>query len=225
MLEFERLIMLIGDTAAEKLRAAKVTVFGIGGVGGYAVEALARCGVGNFVLVDNDDVEITNLNRQIIALHSTLGKPKVDVARERVLDINPNASVTVHKTFFLDQTELIDDDSNYIIDAVDTVTAKIALVSAAKAKKIPIISSMGAGNKLNPALFEVCDIYKTSVCPLCRVMRRELMRREVDGLKVVYSKETPIKPQNGGTLGSSAFAPAAAGIIMAYEVVRTLAGL
>jgi len=224
MLEFQRFIMLIGDDAAEKLRNAKVTVFGIGGVGGYAVEALARCGVGRLVLVDNDDVEITNLNRQIIALHSALGKPKVEVMRSRVLDINPSANVTVHKTFFLDQTDLIDDDSDYIIDAVDTVTAKLALVSAAKAKSIPIISSMGAGNKLNPALFEVCDIYKTSVCPLCRVMRRELKARDVDSCKVVYSKETPIKPE-GGTLGSSVFAPAAAGNLLAYEVVRSLAGL
>ncbi len=227
--QFSRTELLIGKVAIEKLHNSKVAVFGIGGVGSYVVEALARAGVGNFVLVDGDDVDLTNLNRQIIATNKTIGMSKVDVARDRILDINKDANVEIHKEFFMPETKgIIDNSIDYIVDAVDTVTAKIELVVRANELGIPIISSMGTGNKLDPTRFEVSDIYKTSVCPLAKVMRKELKARGIKGLKVVYSKEEPIK-QDGvdvetkkQTPGSISFVPSVAGLIIAGEVVKDL---
>lgn len=224
----------------EKLKNARVAVFGVGGVGGYTVEALARSGVGTLDLIDNDEVCVTNLNRQIIATHQTVGKYKVDVAKERILDINPLAQVNCYKTFYMPETANQFDFTkyDYVVDAIDTVTGKIALVMQAREAGTPIISSMGAGNKLHPELFEVADIYKTSVCPLAKVMRRELKKRGVKKLKVVYSKEQPLNPgqaaQNLGQAenvsrralpGSIAFVPSVAGLIIAGEVVRDIAGI
>lgn len=218
-----------------KLASCRVAVFGIGGVGGYVVEALVRSGVGALDLIDNDEVCLTNLNRQIIATHKTIGKHKVDVAKERALEINPNCVVRTHKKFFLPENsgEFPFAEYDYIVDAVDTVTAKLALVEAARATGVPVISCMGTGNKLNPAMLEVGDIQKTSVCPLARVMRRELKKRGIAHLKVVWSKEEPIKPVGGDCSeelsasrrevpGSTAFVPAVAGLIMAAEVVKDL---
>ena len=192
--QFSRTARLIGKDSIDALAQSRVCVFGVGGVGGYAAEALARSGVGHIDLVDNDQVCLSNLNRQIIALHSTLGRDKVDVMRERILDINPTAHVTVHKCFYLPETGEKFDFSqyDYIIDAIDTVAGKIALALQAEAAKTPIISCMGAGNKLDPAAFQVADIYRTSVCPLAKVMRRELKKRGVTKLKVVYSQEAPV---------------------------------
>ena len=221
----------MGNDGVTKLKASRVAVFGIGGVGGYAVEALARSGVGALDLVDDDKVCLTNINRQIIATHSTIGMHKVDVAAERVADINPDCTVTKHKTFYLPETADKFDFSqyDYVIDAIDTVTGKIALVEQAARANVPIISCMGAGNKLDPTAFEVADIYETSVCPLARVMRRELKKRGIDKLKVVYSKEEPIHPEASEeqynrreTPGSVAFVPAVAGLILAGEVVKDL---
>ena len=247
--QFSRTELLFGKEAMEKLHASRVAVFGIGGVGGYTVEALARSGVGHFDLIDDDKVCLTNLNRQIIATRETVGKYKVDVMKERILSIHPEADVTVHKCFFLPENKGEFDFSSYsyVVDAVDTVTAKIALVMEAQAAGVPIISSMGAGNKINPAEFEVSDIYKTSVCPLAKVMRRELKKRNVKHLKVVYSKEKPIEPINDMAIscrencicppgaehkcterraipGSTAFVPSVAGLIIASEVVKDLTG-
>lgn len=201
--QFSRMALLVGEDAIERLSRARVAVFGVGGVGGYVVEALARSGVGALDLIDNDKVCLTNLNRQIIALHSTLGRDKVDVMRERVLDINPECKVTVHKCFYLPETEAQFDFTqyDYVVDAVDTVTAKLALVVQAKKANTPVISSMGAGNKLNPAAFQVADIYRTSVDPLARVMRRELKKRGIKDLKVVYSKEEPLVPKEEAHTG------------------------
>ena len=224
----------MGKDGVERLKKSRVAVFGIGGVGGFAVEALARSGVGALDLIDNDTVCLTNLNRQIIATHSTIGKHKVDVAAERIADINPECVVKKHKTFYLPETaELFDfKEYDYVIDAIDTVAGKIALVEQAARANVPIISCMGAGNKLDPTAFEVADIYETSVCPLARVMRRELKKRGIDRLKVVYSKEEPICPEgdhlddNGKGRqipGSTAFVPAVAGLILAGEVVKALA--
>lgn len=236
--QFSRTELLLGKTAMERLKRSKVAVFGIGGVGGYVCEALARSGVGAFDLIDNDTVSLTNLNRQIIATHQTIGRLKTEVMRERILDINPDADVTIHSCFFL--PENADDfpfrDYDYIVDAVDTVAAKIALVMKAEEWKIPVISSMGAGNKLDASLFQVADIYKTKVCPLAKVMRRELKKRGIKKLKVVYSEELPVKPafteetaaeETKGTggrpvPGSVAFVPSAAGLIAAGEVVKDL---
>ncbi|MBQ7667912.1 MAG: tRNA threonylcarbamoyladenosine dehydratase [Clostridia bacterium] len=228
--QFLRTEILIGKENIEKLKRAKVAVFGIGGVGSYVVEALARAGVGNFVLVDNDTVSITNLNRQLIALNSTIGQYKVDVAKERILEINKNANVEVYKEFFMPETKgIIESDLSYIVDAIDTITAKIELVIRAKELNIPIISSMGTGNKLDPTKFEVTDIYKTSICPLAKVMRKELKERNIDSLKVVYSKEEPIKPlveltssNNKHVPGSISFVPSVAGLIIASEVVKDI---
>lgn len=194
--QFTRTELLLGREAMEKLQQAKVAVFGVGGVGGYTVEALARSGVGSFDLIDNDTVCESNLNRQIIATWDTIGKYKVDVMKERILSINPNAIVNVHRCFFLPENagEFDFSQYSYVVDAVDTVTAKIALVMESQAAGVPIMSSMGAGNKLNPTAFEVTDIYKTSVCPLAKVMRRELKKRGVKKLKVVYSKEEAMTP-------------------------------
>ena len=201
MNQFSRTELLIGKDGVEKLANAKVAIFGIGGVGSFVVEALARSGIGNFVLVDNDEVDITNLNRQIIATHKTIGKPKVEIAGERILDINPNANVEIYREFFMPESKgILDNSIDYIVDAVDTVTAKIELAVRAEKMSIPIISSMGTGNKLDPTRFEVTDIYKTSVCPLAKVMRKELKQRGIKKLKVVFSKEEPIKPLNSNEL-------------------------
>lgn len=226
--QFSRTELLIGKEGLNKLKNAKIAIFGIGGVGSYVVEGLARAGVGSFVLVDNDDVALSNLNRQIIATQKTIGKPKVEVAKERILDINPNAKVKIYKEFFMPDTEgIIDNSVSYIVDAIDTVTAKIELVLRANNLSIPIISSMGTGNKLDPTRFEVTDIYKTSVCPLAKVMRKELKARGIKKLKVVYSKEEPIKMKKEETKqkqvpGSISFVPSVAGLIIAGEVVKDI---
>ena len=231
--QFSRTELLLGGEAMERLARARVAVFGVGGVGGYAAEALARSGVGTLDLVDDDRVSLTNLNRQIIALHSTLGQYKVDVARARLLDINPDMTVNAFRVFFGPDTA----DAfgfaryDYVVDAVDTVSAKLELVLRAQAAGTPIISSMGAGNKLDPTAFEVADIYRTSVCPLARAMRHELRKLGVKHLKVVYSREEPIRPAKELTderdsrrrvPGSTAFVPSAAGLILAGEVVKDL---
>ncbi len=225
--QFLRTELILGEEAINKLKNAHVAVFGIGGVGGYAVEALVRSGVGAIDLIDNDTVALSNLNRQIIALHSTIGRYKTDVMRERILDINPECKVEVYHCFFLPETKEVFDFSrySYVVDAVDTVTAKIELVMQAEKSHTPIISSMGAGNKLNPAEFEVADIYQTSVCPLAKVMRRELKKRGIKKLKVVYSKEQPIQPKTDegrSTPGSTAFVPSVAGLIIASEVIKDI---
>lgn len=234
--EFSRLEMLIGEKALEKLANSRVAVFGVGGVGGYTVEALARSGVGELDLIDNDVVSLTNINRQIVALHSTIGKYKVDVAKDRVLDINPKCKVNVFRTFYSkDDPKAFDFEKyDYVVDAIDTVTAKLALIEQTKAVNVPIICSMGAGNKLNPTLFEVEDISKTSVCPLAKVIRQELRKRKIKDVKVVYSKEVPLVPiqteasqiekVSGKTRvpASSAFVPSVVGLIIASEVVKDL---
>ena len=248
--QFSRTELLFGAKAMEKLHKARVAIFGIGGVGGFAVEALVRSGIGEFDLIDDDKVCLTNLNRQIIATRKTVGQYKTDVMRERILDINPNAVVHVHKCFFLPENadEFPFDKYSYVIDAVDTVTAKIALVMKAKECGTPIISSMGAGNKLDGSQFRVADIYKTKVCPLAKVMRHELKKRGVKGLKVVYSEEKVTRPLNDmanscrshcicppgaqhkctekrDIPGSTAFVPSVAGLIIAGEVIKDIAGI
>ena len=245
--QFSRTELLFGKEAMDKLAGSKVAVFGIGGVGGYVCEALVRSGVGAFDLIDDDKVCLTNLNRQIIATRSTVGKYKTDVMRDRMLDINPNVEVEVHKCFFLPENsdDFPWDSYDYVVDAVDTVTAKIALVMKCKEKNIPIISSMGAGNKLDGSQFKVADIYKTKVCPLAKVMRRELKKRGVKKLKVVYSEEIPTRPIEDMAIscrnncicppgaehkcterrdipGSVAFVPSVAGLIIAGEVTKDL---
>ena len=248
--QFSRTELLIGKEALERLSNAHVAVFGIGGVGGYVVEALVRSGIGNFDLIDDDKVCLTNLNRQIIATRDTIGRHKVEVMRERILSINPDAEVTTHRCFYLPENAQDFDFSSYdyVVDAVDTVTAKLEIVMRAKESNIPVISCMGVGNKLNPTQLEIADIYKTSVCPLAKVMRRELRKRGVDKLKVLYSKEEPITPlddsedtcrehcvcppgttrkctQRRAVPGSISFVPSAAGLIIASEVVKDLAGI
>lgn len=240
MNKFSRTELLIGQAALEKLQNSRVAIFGVGGVGGYVCEALVRSGVGHFDLIDNDTVSLTNINRQIIALHSTIGKLKVDVMKERMLDINPDVDVSVHPCFYLPETADQFDFSNYdyVVDAIDTVTGKIEIIVQADAHQVPVISSMGAGNKLNPAMMEVSDIYKTSVCPLARVMRRELKKRHIKHCKVVYSKEKAIQPSQASLEkygadseenftkksipGSTAFVPSVAGLILASEVIKDL---
>ena len=236
--QFSRTELLIGAQAVQKLQKAHVAVFGVGGVGGYVVEALARSGVGRFTLVDNDTVALTNLNRQIIATHDTIGQPKVEVMAARVRSVNPQAVVYSRQCFFLPENQEQFDFSkyDYVVDAVDTVAAKIAIVMAAKATNVPVISSMGAGNKMNPSMFRVADIYQTSVDPLARVMRQAMKKRGVKRLKVVYSTEQPLQPvdKNGvcaeeaptrrSLPGSTAFTPSAAGLIIASEVVKDLIG-
>lgn len=221
---------LIGKSAVEKLKNSRVAVFGVGGVGGYVAEALARSGVGVIDLIDSDKVSVSNINRQIVALRSTIGKYKTEVMAERIKDINPNAKVNVYNIFYLAETANEFDFSayDYIVDAVDTVSAKISIVERAYTLNIPVISSMGAGNKLNPTAFEVEDIYKTSVCPLAKVMRRELKKRGVEKLKVVYSKEEPkISELIDGDSGKRApasisFVPSVVGLIIAGEVIKDL---
>ena len=247
--QFSRTELIFGRDAMEKLAASRVAVFGIGGVGGYTVEALVRSGVGAVDLIDDDKVCLTNINRQLYATRKTVGRHKVDVAAERIAEINPDAVVRTYKTFYTPETaEQFDfTEYDYIVDAIDTVTGKIELVLNAKAAGTPIISSMGAGNKIDPTAFEVTDIYKTSVCPLARVMRYELKKRGVDSLKVVYSKEKPIPPVDDmaiscrtncicppGTArkctprnqvpGSNAFVPSVVGLIIAGEVIKDLTG-
>lgn len=240
--QFSRTELLLGKEGMERLKKARVAVFGIGGVGGHCVEALARSGIGEFDLIDNDEVALTNLNRQLVALQETIGRRKTEVMKERILSINPDAKVHVHSCFFLPENAdtFPFDRYDYVVDAVDTVTAKIELVLKSQAAGVPVISSMGAGNKLDPTAFEVTDIYKTSVCPLAKVMRRELKKRGVKKLKVVYSKEeprklhlydeegNPIPAETKGTAGrcapgSVSFVPSVAGLILAGEVVKDLA--
>ena len=223
--QFSRTEMLIGKENIEKLKESKVAIFGIGGVGSYVVEALTRAGIGKFILVDNDTVAISNLNRQIIATRKTIGRLKVDVAKERILEINPDACIETYNEFFLPKSmDIFDNTVDYVVDCVDTVSAKIELVLRANKFNVPIISSMGTGNKLNPEMFEVTDIYKTSVCPLAKVMRKELRNKGIKKLKVVYSKEEPIKPVEGidGTKGSISFVPSVAGLIIAGEVIKDI---
>ena len=222
---FSRTELLLGSEAMDRLRRAHVAVFGIGGVGGYVTEALARSGVGHFDLIDNDKVCLSNINRQIIATEDTLDKYKVDVMKERILSINPDAEVNVYKCFYLPENsgQFNFARYSYVADAIDTVTAKIELVLQAQKAGVPIISSMGTGNKLDPTRFEITDIYKTSICPLAKVMRRELRKRGVEKLKVLYSKEEPIKVAEGRSApGSVSFVPPAAGLIIAAEIVKDI---
>ncbi|MDD2534700.1 MAG: tRNA threonylcarbamoyladenosine dehydratase [Eubacteriales bacterium] len=251
--EFSRTSLLLGDAALDKLATCKVAVFGIGGVGSYVTEALARSGIGHLILIDSDVVAKSNINRQLLALQSTLGRPKVEVMRERILDINPSASVETMQTFVLPENaaSIVQPNWDYIVDAIDTVSAKIELVVLAKALSIPIISSMGAGNKLDPTRFEVTDLYKTTVCPLSKVMRRELRKRGIEQLKVVFSTEDPLvaeadalvekadtpspdialslpktelprSPLKRRIPGSVAFVPSVVGLIIAGEVIKDL---
>ncbi len=238
--QFSRTRLLYGLEAMERLAMARVAVFGVGGVGGYVVEALARSGVGALDIIDNDRVALTNINRQIIATHRTVGMYKVDAAEERIRDINPDCKVRAFKTFFLPDTQDRFDfgDYDYVVDAIDTVTGKLAIIVKAKEAGVPVISSMGAGNKLHASLFEVADIYETSVCPLAKVMRKECKNRGIDSLKVVYSKEKPVEPprdeielvlkaEGGRTAkrtvpGSTAFVPSVVGLIIAGEVINDI---
>lgn len=234
--QFSRTRLLFDRPAMQKLANARVAVFGIGGVGGYVVEALARIGIGTLDLIDNDRVCLSNLNRQIIATHKTIGQYKVDAAAERVAEINPQCVVHKHKVFYLPETQNQFDFSqyDYVVDCIDTVAGKISLVLAAEEAGTPIISAMGAGNKVNPAMFAVADIYQTSICPLAHVMRKELRKRGIKKLKVVYSQEKPLKPlpeadvahqENSGkrtTPGSTSFVPPVVGLIIAGEVIKDL---
>ena len=245
--QFSRTELLIGEDGIKKLQNAKVAIFGVGGVGSFVVEGLVRAGVGHFVIVDNDKICLTNLNRQIIATRKTIGKYKVDVAKERILDITPNATVETYQEFYMPNSEsnILREDLNYVVDCIDTVTAKIELVMNCKKMNIPIISAMGTGNKLDPSKFEITDIYKTSVCPLAKVMRKELRKRNVDSLKVIYSKEEPIKINQESNYscktncicppgtkrkcsirnqvpGSISFVPSVAGLMIAGEIVKEI---
>ena len=228
--------MLFGKEAMDKLVRSRVAVFGIGGVGGYTVEALVRSGVGAIDIIDDDKVCLTNINRQIYATQKTVGRYKVDVAVERIAEINPDCKVTAHKTFYTPDTQHLFDFSvyDYIVDAIDTVTGKLTIIENAKKSGKPVISSMGAGNKINPVAFEVADVYQTSVCPLARVMRRELKKRGIENLKVVYSKEEPVSPvgeceeesaARRDIPGSNAFVPSVVGLIIAGEVIKDLTGI
>ena len=247
--QFSRTQLLVGQDGMEKLKGSRVAVFGIGGVGGYAVEALARSGVGALDLIDDDRVCLTNINRQIIATRKSVGKHKVDVAMERIMDINPDCVVRTYKTFYMPDTSDQFDfkEYDYVIDAIDTVTGKLELIMQAKACGTPIISSMGAGNKMDPTAFEVADLYETSICPLAKVMRRECRKRGIEKLKVVYSKEQPVRPLEDMSIscrqhcicppgaerkcterrdipGSTAFVPSVVGLIIAGEVIKDLIG-
>lgn len=247
--QFSRTKLLIGEEALKQLHSKRVAVFGIGGVGGYVCEALVRTGIGHFDLIDKDGVSESNINRQIIATHSTVGRNKVDVMKERMLDINPDADITVHKCFFLPENADSFDFTkyDYVVDAVDTVTAKIEIIMRCKRDNVPVISCMGAGNKFDPSRFKVADIYKTTMCPLAKVMRHELKKRGVKKLKVVYSDEQPTRPLEDMSIscrancicppgaehkcterrdipGSIAFTPAAAGLVLASEVIKDLSG-
>ena len=229
--QFNREEILLGKEALELLKNSHVAIFGIGGVGGYTAEALVRASIGELDFIDSDTISLTNINRQIIASHSTLGKYKVEVMKERALDINPDVKINIHKCFYLSDNDYKFNFGkyDYIVDAIDTISGKIELICQAKKTNTPIISAMGAGNKLNPAEFEITDIYKTKVCPLAKVMRKELKTRGIDHLKVVYSQETPLRPasteeQSGKrqTAGSISFVPPVVGLLMASEVVKDL---
>ena len=233
--KFSRTEMLIGNDGMKKLSNAKVAVFGLGGVGSFVCEGLARSGLGNFVLVDFDKVDESNINRQLIATEDTLGKYKVDVMSERILKINPDADVEVHKEFYMadSKTDIITEDLSYAVDCVDTIMAKIAIICKCDAIDVPVISSMGTGNKLDPSMFEVADIYDTSVCPLARIMKKDLKKRNIEKLKVVYSKEHPINTNDCAinndrkykVKGSVSFVPSVAGLMIAGEVIKDIAGL
>lgn len=236
--QFIRTAMLLGEEGIDKLQTKRVAVFGIGGVGGHVVEALARSGVGALDLIDNDVVSVSNINRQIIATYDTVGRYKTEVMKERILSINPECKVTIYNTFYLpeERNKFPFTEYDYIVDAIDTVTAKIDLAVLSQELSIPLISSMGTGNKLDPSQFEITDIYKTSICPLAKVMRKELRDRGVNKLKVIYSKEEARKPlpleeeaqsetKRRATPGSTAFVPAVAGLMIAGEVIRELAGV
>ena len=245
--QFSRTELLIGKEGIDKLKNSKVAVFGIGGVGSFVVEGLVRAGVENFVLIDDDKVCLTNLNRQIIATRKTIGKYKVDVMKERILEINPNANVETHQEFYMSNSEsnIINNELSYVVDCVDTVTAKIEIITQCKKLNVPLISAMGTGNKLDPSRFEITDIYKTNICPLAKVMRKELRKRNIDSLKVIYSEEEPIKPdetlecscktncicppgtkrkcaERNQVPGSISFVPSVAGLMIAGEVVRDI---
>ncbi len=234
--QFSRTEILLGQNAMEKLKNKRVAIFGVGGVGGYVCEALVRSGVGHFDIIDNDTVSLTNINRQIIATHSTVGQSKVEAMKKRMLDINPAADITARETFFLpsNSSDFPFDTYDYVVDAVDTVTAKLELIMCCKNAGVPIISSMGTGNKLDPSQFRIADIYETTMCPLAKVMRKELKKRNVDSLKVVFSPEKPVEmasdvseieePADGrrSVPGSTAFCPPVAGLILASEVVKDL---
>ena len=232
--KFSRTEMLIGNEGMEKLKNAKVAIFGIGGVGSFVCEGLARGGVGSFVLVDYDKVDESNINRQLIATEKTIGKYKVDLMKERILEINPDANVEVFKEFYLADSEIdiITEDMSYVVDCVDTIMAKIAIVCNSAALGVPAISSMGTGNKLDPTMFEVADIYDTSICPLARIMKKDLKKRNIEKLKVVYSKENPIntnecainKNKKFKVKGSVSFVPSVAGLIIAGEVIKDISG-
>lgn len=221
--QFVRTELLIGKEAIQTLKQSKVAIFGIGGVGSFVVEALARAGVGALVLIDHDTIAESNINRQIHATYETIGKYKVEEMEKRIKQINPECEVITHKIFYQPNCEnkIIDETYDYIVDAVDNVTAKLGIIEQAKKCKVKIISAMGTGNKLSPTQFEVCDIFQTSVCPLAKVMRKELKRREIEGVKVVYSKEETIQ-NNTGIIGSISFVPSVAGLILAGEVVKDL---
>lgn len=237
--QYSRTELLLGEEGVERLREAAVMIFGVGGVGSHCIEALARSGIGRLVLIDNDAVSITNINRQSIAYHSTIGRMKTDVMRERIRDIDPSIRVTTYETFVLPDNlgEILDAEPevDYVVDAIDTVSAKIALAEETLKRGIPLISSMGTGNKLHPELFEIADLADTSVCPLCRVMRRELKQRGITHLNVLYSKEKPVDVSGRSTdedsgvrrsiPGSVSFVPPVAGLLIAGEVIRTLAGI
>lgn len=232
---FTRTEMLIGKEALDKLKKSKVVVFGVGGVGSFVVEALTRSGVGNIIIVDKDTVDVTNLNRQIHAIRSTVGKPKVQLMKERIESINPECNVTARQMFVNAENicEIVPEDADYVVDAIDTVTSKIALVMWCKEKNIKIICSMGTGNKLDPTQFKIADIYKTKVCPLAKVMRHELKKRNIDSLKVLYSEEVPRKPLVQNSDGDSrkqspasiSFVPPVAGMIIAGEVIKDITGI
>lgn len=235
--EYSRTELLIGGEGIRRLRESTVLVFGVGGVGSHCIEALARSGVGRLVLVDNDKVSLTNINRQSIALHSTVGRYKTEVMKEKIRDIDPSIRVDTYETFVLPDNveETFRENPDYVIDAIDTVTAKLAVIETSLKRGVPVISSMGTGNKLHPEQFEIADISKTSVCPLCRVMRRELRARGIEHLKVVYSREKPIDTSGRTTgedtrmrrsvPGSISFVPPAAGLLIAGEVIRSLSGI
>ena len=235
MNQFSRTELLLGNDNMKKLSQVKVAIFGVGGVGSYVCEALIRCGIKNFVLIDNDKVSVTNINRQIIATTKTIGKSKVSVMKERMLEINPDAKIETYEEFYLpsSKTNIINEDLDYIVDAIDTITSKIDIILKAKSLNIPIISAMGAGNKLDPTQFEISDIYKTSVCPLAKVMRNELRKRGIKSLKVVYSKEKPIEIKDYSCCedeintkkrvpASISFVPSSMGLIIASEVVKDI---
>ena len=230
--KFSRTEMLIGNDGMEKLKNAKVAVFGLGGVGSYVCEGLARSGIGNFILIDYDRIDESNINRQLIATVKTLGKYKVDLMRERILDINPDANIEVYREFYMadSETDILKKDLSYAVDCVDTIMAKIAIICKCDAIGVPVISSMGTGNKLDPTMFEVADIYETSVCPLARIMKKDLKKRNIEKLKVVYSKEHPINTNSHPinherkfkVKGSTSFVPSVAGLIIAGEVIKDI---